>query len=190
MPSSMVHLLVAHDYNPDSPAEFWAGNIAPDCIAEMRERERFHLRDMPDRERALREFEASVRAGEVFAEGVLLHLFTDWKWDEGPMREYILSHDPDNWHPSYRDEIGLLSARLYHDNAWSKQVWADMLDCDIAEFVKTDQIKPEALSSMLRKANAFHLANPGAQPAFYSAEAVAAFASETADTYRGWRKQT
>jgi len=187
MPSSMVHLMIAYDYNPGPPAEFWVGNIAPDCIDNRAESDKFHLRCSKDREQALRGFAKTINKDDLFAEGILLHLFVDWKWDDDLRQQYIKYCNSGDWFQPYRNEIGLLSARLYHDNLWSGKVWNEMISSDIPKYNKTKEISSENILSILKRANTYHIDNPSATPVFYSVESVIDFTGKTAEDYRKWR---
>lgn len=181
----MVHLMTAYEYRPDSPGEFWVGNIAPDCIDDWKEKDRLHFRDTLNREQALIEFAGTINKNDLFSEGMLLHLFVDWKWDESLRQQYIGNSNND-WFQSYRNEIGLLSARLYHDNDWSVKIWEDMLSCNISEFNKIKQISSENIVSALQRVNKYHVENFSAQPLFYSVKAIKEFAEKTATDYQYW----
>lgn len=187
MPSSMVHLITAYKYNPNLSAEFWVGNIAPDSIVDWKERDKFHLRNEHDRQIALIEFAKSVEKDDWFSEGILLHLFVDWKWDEDMRQQFIHNHSSDDWFLPYRNEIGLLSARLYHYHDWSKRIWEDMIGCNILKFIKTDVIRVENIIDFLNRANNYHIKNPLAQPLFYSIEAIEEFTSKVVKDYDTWR---
>ena len=182
----MVHLMVAYQYNPASPSEFWVGNIAPDCIDDRKEKDKLHFRDTLDRNQALRKFERSIGKDDLFMEGMLLHLFVDWKWDEDLLQQYILNSNSDDWFNQYRNEIGILSARLYHDNLWSADVWKDILNCDIPKF-NTTEISSEGVLTILQQVNRYHIKNPLAKPLFYSLELINKFTAKTAEDYKNWK---
>lgn len=190
MPSSMVHLITAYKYRPDSSEEFWVGNIAPDCIGDWKERDKFHFRNESDKEKALKDFAKSISKDDWFSEGMLLHLFVDWKWDQDLRQKFIRNYNSDDWFHPYREEIGLLSARLYHDNYWSKKIWEDMISSDVSRFNKTDVIHSKDIIDILNQANKYHVENPTAQPLFYSTESIEEFTTVTAQEYEFWRKLT
>jgi hypothetical protein len=121
---------------------------------------------------ALSQFAKSIEKNERFSEGILLHLFVDWKWDEDLRQQYIRNYGFDDWFLPYRSEIGLLSAQLYHYYGWSKKVWEDMLSCNISKFTKNDVIRSENIIDFIERANNYHIKNPLAQPSFYTVEAI------------------
>jgi hypothetical protein len=186
----MVHLMTAYEYRPNSPAEFWVGNLAPDCIEDWQERDTFHLRNVADKEQAFDDFAKTISSDNLFSEGMLLHLFVDWKWDGDLRQQYIKNFHADDWFQSYRNEIGLLSARLYHDTFWSVKIWDEMLNCDIAEYNKTKNIPSENTLSILNRANKYHIENPSVEPCFYAVETIIDFTKKTAKDYRQWRNIT
>jgi len=187
VPSSMVHLMAAYEYRPDSPSEFWVGNLAPDCIDDWKERDIFHLRTAQDKRQAFDDFAGTVDKNDLFSEGMLLHLFVDWKWDDDLRQQYIRHYNSDDWFQSYRNEIGLLSARLFHDISWSVGVWESMLNCEISKYNTAKNISSENILSILRRANKYHVDNPLAEPYFYSVETIVEFTSQTAKEYHRWR---
>ena len=187
MPSSMVHLMTAREYFPDASAEFWVGSgFAPDCITGRDEREHFHFRDKADREPSLIKFAGSIEKGDFFAMGMLLHLFTDWKWDWSLLQRYIKNHNSGDWYKSYHDEVGILSARLYHDNPWIAEIWYEMEKCDIAALIRPYKEIDGDILSMIKRTDKFHKENPSAEPAFYSMGEAISFAAVTAEDFRGW----
>ena len=189
MPSSMVHLKIAYEYNPTASPEFWVGNLAPDSIGVWKEKDRFHLRDIVNREQALRALADTMPNGDLFLEGMLLHLFTDWKWDEGMLQHYIKSHNPGDWYKNYRTEMGLLSARMYHENLWSAKVWDEMIGCDIGQHNKAENISSDSVLSMLTRANNYHISNPLAEPLYYTVAEVNDYVAETVNSYMNWRRE-
>jgi hypothetical protein len=183
----MVHLMTAYKYNPNLSAEFWVGNIAPDSIVDWKERDKFHLRNEHDRQMALIEFAKSIDKDDWFSEGILLHLFVDWKWDEDMRQQFIHNYGTDDWFLPYRSEIGLLSARLYHYHGWSKKVWEDMIRYDIFKLIKDDVFRAENIIDFLYSANRYHIQNSLAQPFFYSIETIDEFTTKMAKDYDSWR---
>jgi len=75
MPGSMIHLLVAKKANPNGSALFFLGNIAPDAVVDWHDKDVTHFRDLKDRQPALISFAKETAGG--YAEGVLLHLYSD-----------------------------------------------------------------------------------------------------------------
>ena len=80
MPSSMIHLLAAHELEPAAPGLFWAGNLAPDYTNDRPVKDRIHLRDAADRIAALTELKHTLRPDDPFERGWLLHLFVDYPY--------------------------------------------------------------------------------------------------------------
>lgn len=79
MAATMIHLLLAHTLKPESCGLYYAGNFAPDAI-DMREgisyveKGKWHLRNVPDRAAALKEFYLQIDKNCFFQEGYLVHL--------------------------------------------------------------------------------------------------------------------
>lgn len=126
MPSLMVHLLTAYKFNKDSNTAFFIGNIAPDSISTWKEKDRSHLRDRSDRLEALIRLARAYEDQSDMDQGILLHLFLDYKWDIGPMKGFIEGYQGLGWLQAYRYEIGLASAWLYHHTSWGQRLWQQM----------------------------------------------------------------
>ena len=79
MPSTMIHLMVAREVEPDGEALFWVGNFAPDCVTEREKKDPIHLRDRPDRWAALAELRAALKIDDPLArESALRHRLGHW----------------------------------------------------------------------------------------------------------------
>ena len=116
----MIHLLVANKFNTSGSALFYLGNIAPDAVVDWHDKDVSHFRDMEDRQPALLSL-AKETTGD-FAEGVLLHLYCDWKWDTGIRQKYI-GETGDDWFVLYRNELSLAGSYAFHHTEWAKRLW-------------------------------------------------------------------
>lgn len=101
MPGSMVHLLMARKVNPKDSILFYIGNIAPDAVTNWKEKDVTHFRNLPDRSEALATLARQTSPSDDFAEGVLLHLYMDWRWDTLVRHEFIKATGSD-WFTKYR----------------------------------------------------------------------------------------
>ncbi len=136
MPGSMIHLLMAHKVNPEGSTLFYAGNLAPDAVGNRRDKDITHFRDLPDRSEALAALALHTPPSDDFAEGILLHLYTDWRWDILARDEFIKTAGCD-WFPKYRKEISLSSWYAFHHTDWAKDLWERMDLCDASEYGKS-----------------------------------------------------
>ena len=80
MPGPMLHLSIAKKVNPDASIGFYVGNLAPDAVREREIKDKAHFYDIPDREKALKQF--ALKADNEYLKGMLLHLYVDGKWWE------------------------------------------------------------------------------------------------------------
>jgi hypothetical protein len=191
MPSLMIHLQTARLVRPDGGGAFFVGTAAPDALDDFRQKDHTHLRSAPDRAAALRTLAQITDPSDTFAEGVLLHLFADWRWDETQLRRYWDSLGvlpPDGaWVPGYRREISLASTHIFHTAAWSSAVWTQMIALPRAAYGSLELISPEDVEYFLYS-NFRHLSKADGVPSvFYPPALVDAFAQETAEEYKCWR---
>lgn len=192
MPSSMIHLMTAKKVHPDSPVLFYIGNVAPDAAYGREFKDKTHFRDIQDRESALLKLADKIQ--NDFEEGVLLHLFLDWKWDSGPMQAFIRNYGND-WFLPYREDIGQVSALLFHRDKWFGEMWEEMMEYDPGEYmliykellcVTESEMAGTDITDFLRRNYKFHTANLG-NPTFYMPEFVDEFTDTVAQEYIDWR---
>ncbi|MDR1765443.1 MAG: hypothetical protein LBR77_05025 [Lachnospiraceae bacterium] len=186
MPGSMVHLLVARLARPQAGALFWLGNIAPDAVGERAEKDESHFRNMADREAPMRELERSV-SGE-FGEGVLLHMFVDWKWDLS-MRDAYIERMGDDWFADYRNQVSMAGSFIYHRAWWAEGVWEAMEAVPLGDYGVTPFAAPGDVRAFLVSNHHWHRErNTGPSQAF-PPDVVSEFARRTAHEFMEWRWQ-
>lgn len=189
MPSSMIHFYVVHEYKPDAPGEFFAGNIAPDTVNEWELKDRIHLRRIPDRLAALGELAARTDPEDQFSEGWLLHLYTDLRWDEGPVARHHEANPGDGWFTMYRSQIAMATYHLYHTESWAREVAALAAGVDITGVPLPEGISCEDVKAYTHRVRDKHVnGNPAPSPDF-PPDMVAEFARETARMYAKWRQE-
>ena len=185
----MMHLVTAKMVNSNDDPLFWIGNLAPDAIYSREKKDIIHFRRVKDREKALINLANNTNSNDSFAEGVLLHLFLDWKWDKGPQKKYFEEEkEKENWFLSYRREIALTSLFLYNDNNWSKDVWEKMIQCDPNNYGKIEGISKEDIIDFLNINYNWHEKNKPEEKMYFSTEYVYDFLSNSAKEYIKWRK--
>ena len=191
MPSFMIHLLTARLADQSRGPLYFIGNLAPDAQNSFQLKEHAHLRDCPDRGAALAEFARGIDPAEDFAEGVLLHLYTDWRWDTTQLRRYrdtvedLASYA---WVKDYRRETWLASSWLYRTHSWAPGMWKDMLAIPRKNYGALDGIAPGEIFSLLDNGRQRLEDNRGPPSQFYTTEIVETFAKETAVSYMTWRQ--
>ena len=156
IPSSMVHLLTAYKYNQDSSTAFLIGNIAPDIIQGWKEKDRDHLRDRPDRLKALEELTGTMNLEDDFELGIVLHLYLDYRWDTFPREEFIKGYEGLTWFDPYRYEIALSGAWLYNHMDWSKRIWLEMMAYPLETLVNSKGYKKEDIAEFLERNYKWH----------------------------------
>ena len=185
MPGSMIHLLAAHEVNPNGSAMFYLGNIAPDAVADWHDKDSTHFRDLDDRGPALKLL--AERTADDFAEGVLLHLYFDWKWDTA-VRQKFIDKIGDAWFTPYRKELSLAGSYAFHHTEWAKQVWDDMDSLDAGSYGETPRASAMDVKDFVSRNNKWHNENvKGPSPAF-PADMIYEFIENTVKEYAEWLK--
>jgi len=182
----MIHLLTARRLRPDGGTLFYVGSIAPDAVSGWHEKDSTHFRDRDDREQPLLDL-AKETDGD-FAEGVLLHLYTDWKWDIAFRDAYIDRHGP-GWFPDYRAQLGQAGRYIYRTSDWALPLWKRMEQADPALFGDTPAATPDQVHSFLISNHCWHrqFEEEGPSPAF-PPDQIDAFVEQIAAEYPPWRE--
>ena len=120
MPSSMPHLIIAKNFNPNASIDFYVGNLAPDAIKDADIKSQVHFENIPDIETALKKF--ALKATNDYLMGILLHLYVDWKWKTSHMVDFA-NKTGEKWFLPYREEIGKITAYAYHNSDWSHELY-------------------------------------------------------------------
>jgi hypothetical protein len=186
MPSSMLHLYTANRYNLQSSTLFYIGNIAPDCVYERTAKDRTHLRDRENRLNALHELAITLDMQNDFHVGVLLHLYTDYKWDTEITPEYICNYGGENWFLPYRNEITLSGSNLYHHTPWSAQIWNDMAEYSEKGYQSISDFPCEDIHAFILRNRTWHSENNLEASKAFTPELTKNFAMETANSFRVW----
>jgi len=184
----MIHCLVARYAYPSRGPLLYIGNLALDAM-HYPAKERLHLRLCDDRSMALTQRARSTDPGDDFAEGVLLHLYTDWLWDTTHLQEYRDKADPDdtNWFRRYQHETGLASVHLYHSHGWAPLLWESMLAVPICDYSALKDIAPESITNYLLHNSRQLAGSKGLPSEVYPPALAEGFAKEAAAKYLGWR---
>lgn len=191
MPSTMIHLLVAHEIEPEAPDFFWVGNFAPDYTNDRELKDKIHLRDKADRWILLDELYTNINKENSFERGWFLHLFVDTCWDEKLLIEYknwfeSINKD-DNWFLSYRNEIGLATYYLYHNLTWSRKIW------DLIKYAQLSDINTSLPITLAQnewyrdRVVSKHSESDSTQsPKFFIMDKLTDFSQITVNRYKEW----
>lgn len=192
MPSCMIHLSAAARYLPAMPVRMMLGSVAPDAIQrDWKTKDISHFRNIESQEArlcALREYADSLNMTDVFYQGVLLHLYLDYKWDTTALREFKALHenDPAKWFQPYRNEISIVSEWLYHHTAWSRVVWRQMLAYDVSLCPPVLFVSNEDIRDYLRRNFQWHEKNVRGPSEVYSPEYVETFITSSVEEFTHW----
>jgi len=129
MAATLIHWLLAYKLSPDACGLYYAGNFAPDAI-DIREgvtrsdKDKWHLRDGPDREAALKAFYLQIDRNDPFQKGYFVHLFFDMWWDREIISRFEKETESSDWFPVYGNENGVGGAWVYINMPWMDDIVA------------------------------------------------------------------
>ena len=193
MPSTMVHLMVAHEMKPDASGLFWVGNFAPDYTNDRELKDRIHLRNSDDRWASLEKLFFEINIENEFEYGYFIHLFADACWDKNQLIQHknwyesIHSESKENWFLKYREEIGILTYHLYHHLPWADEIWHLIKDAQIGGISTSLPISIHELELYRDRVVSKHSeSNPDQVPSFFSVADVMEFSQTTADRLKKW----
>jgi hypothetical protein len=182
----MIHLIAAKKVRPEGSILFYVGNLALDAVMNGHDKDIVHFRNVDDRLSALISL-AKETSGD-FAEGILLHLYLDWKWDEIVRKKYIDETGGD-WFAAYRNELSLAGSYAFHNIDWTKQLWIDMDALDTNSYGITPRATTDDVKNFVSRNNKWHnntITKPS--PAF-SPDLIDEFTSRIAKEFIDWRLQ-
>lgn len=183
MPSSMIHLCFAKKVRPDGNALFYLGNIAPDAVKDWHVKDITHFRNLKDRQPALIKLVKETKGN--FAEGILFHLYLDWKWDTIIRPKFIEKTGAD-WFVPYRKELSLAGSYSFHHTEWAKQVWNDMDAIDIHAYDATPCASVEDVIDFVSRNNKWHHENITEQSPAFPPELIEDFLTCIATEFVEW----
>ena len=167
MPSALIHVLTGKNYLADAGVPFFVGTLAPDCIHGREEKDRLHLRLSADRENDLMRLAGDWGTGDPFRLGALLHLYTDYLWDEGPQTAHKNAYIGETWFTDYRKEISLASCHMFHRFDWAPALWEQMLACPRETISSLADYPPEKIMDYIEyNRNWLRDHDTGSSPAF------------------------
>ena len=167
MPSALIHVYTGRIYSPGSGIPFYIGTLAPDCISSREEKDLLHLRLSKDRPGDLLKLKRAWGTEDEFRVGALLHLFTDYLWDNGPMEMHKRSYTGNTWFTDYRWEINLASCYMYRQFDWAPDLWVDMCEYPAEGYSSLKDYPPDKIKSFIEH-NRYKLETQdiGPSPAF------------------------
>ena len=185
MPSSVIHLLVAKKINPNASIDFYIGNIAPDAVSNE-QKAIIHLRDVPEREIALKDYIRKVSSKSEYMKGVILHLFVDWKWDTLIIADFEKIHG-ENWSSVYGKAMITATLNAHHNTEWSYKLWEQMEQfCDTFNFLETEYISKNDIKSFINNRRKWQTENKAESPSLFSPNMIDEFVNDTANDFNNW----
>jgi hypothetical protein len=186
MPSPMVHLYIAHEFNPAATGEFWMGAIAPDYSDDRELKDQIHFRNRTNRMEMLRQMKNQLDEDDPFAAGWLLHLFVDARWDEEMITKYHKINTSKDWFLQYRKETALISFYLFHHMSWTDYLWKQIQTC-ISEKMRSSNVMNDEMISFCKHVYQRHNDSPReSESQIYTFERIKEFTKVTITEYNQW----
>ena len=183
----MIHLLAAHTVDPKGSALFFVGNAAPDAVPTRQAKDHHHYRLADAREDALRSLAARTDPADPFAQGMLLHMFLDWRWDVEALAPFHERYEGGDWFHAYREQIALAGAWLFHNMPWNESLWQRILACPPASYGAVPGANAEQVAALLRHTYDWNRLCPQGVSTHFPPAYVMDFAKTAAQLYRAWR---
>jgi len=188
MPSALIHLVTGKKFLPDAGAAFLVGTLAPDCIKERQEKDLLHFRLSEDRRADLLSLLKRYGTKDEFLLGVILHLYTDLCWDEGPQTKHKNSYTGETWFKDYRQEINLASCYIYHNCQGSKEMWEKIMDCPESSYASAPEYPPEKIRAYLEHSYEYISTHEIGPSAAFPPNEVELFCARCAAEFAEWLK--
>ena len=185
MPDSMIHMILAHKVNQEGSSLFFLGNIAPDGVRGRYVKDITHFRNLNEREPAL--IDLAKKTSGDFAEGVLLHLFFDWKWDGMVLQKFIDKTGGD-WFASYRNEILHAGSYAFYHLDWAKKIWQDIENLDMNSYGETPQATNEDVKNLMIRKHTWYKENRIDQSSAFPPDLIEDFTTQVSEEYVEWRE--
>lgn len=186
MPSAMIHLITALALEPEGSDRFLLGSISPDAANGREFKDGVHLRDRADRVAALQELRSRLDLSEDFSRGWLLHLFTDYCWDETHLRDFREAHaaDPD-WFERYHRELHQGGYELYDRSPRAAADFDRMTALPLEDLPGFLPVTAESIDRFRRIMREKHRTTPRRrEPSVFTPALAERFAAETAAAFR------
>jgi hypothetical protein len=181
-----MHLAVARAVDSTRPPLYFVGALAPDAMAYPY-KEHLHLRTCENRVAQLAECAHATDPADDFAEGVLVHLFTDWLWDGTHMMRYREQDNEWDWWKGYQAHTGEASSHLYYNEPWAQPLWQAMLALPQESFGKLPGITPQDITHLMQ-GEMQRVQRVRGPSTFFFPQLVDEFIAHAAQEYVKWRK--
>ena len=184
MPSTMMHLFAAYEYNENGSPLYFIGSVSPDALEEWHAKDKTHFRDREDREKALLELAEVTDKKDDFAMGTLLHLFLDWRWDEEFMFPYKQKIGDESWFRAYRTEISVGGSWLHYKLPYSELIWRKMLDFEVSCYGETQGVSKQEVNHYLIRTYTWLQSAGRKEPEIFTPDDIFSFIYRSVDRFR------
>lgn len=188
MAGLMIHLLIADKVYNRRSLLYYIGSIAPDAVSGWKNKDITHYRTVTDRNAALSNLAVNTSPSDDFTEGMLLHLYTDWRWDELVMCKFIKKEGAD-WLTKYRHELACSSSYAYYNTPWAKDIWNEMHQCDVSNYGDVPGATKDEVYDLILRNKVWHENNKMEKSLAFPPEFVDNFINTIADEYINWKVQ-
>lgn len=147
MPGSTIHIMFAHLLNPNASTEFYAGSIAIDAVDDYHEKDKTHFRKIPNRAQKLYEYAKSLPKND-FNEGMISHLYLDWRWDACELNRFIDEHG-EGWFKPYRTDLSKISHHFSNTLPYVKEIWKRIYELPIEKFGDVPSATPQMVRNFV-----------------------------------------
>jgi RimJ/RimL family protein N-acetyltransferase len=186
MSGLMMHLMMAHKINPNGDVLYYLGNIAPDAVSDWKKKDLTHVRNLENRRDALDDLARKIDPTDSFAEGILMHLYLDWKWDL-KARDAFISKTKGEWVQKYREEIGKASSYAYHHTDWASSIWEAISACDVSKYGNIPGATARECKNFIERNHRWHKETKTKRSKEFSPKFIEKFINKTAKEYVEWK---
>ena len=121
------------------------------------------------------------------SEGVLLHLYFDWRWDT-TLRQTFIDAIGDEWFVPYRHEIALSSSYAFHHTDWAIPMWDAVSTVSPRDYGRTPGATPEEVRDLILRNYTWHRENHLGPSDYFTPERIESCTDEVAREYTAWRR--
>ena len=132
MPGSTIHLMFARMLKEQGSTAYFAGSVAYDAVADYHEKDKTHFRKTEGRIQKIIDYARSLPKCD-WNDGVITHLYLDWRWDECELNRFIECHG-EGWFKPYRADISRVSHHFAHKLPWCHGLWRDIYDMPQSQY--------------------------------------------------------
>lgn len=186
MPSFSMHLAVARAVDAARSPLYFVGALAPDAM-NYPHKEHLHFRSCENRADELAKLARATGPADDFAEGVLVHLYTDWLWDTTHLARYREHDQSEDWWKQYQTQTGEASSHIYYTEPWAQPLWQAMLAVPQQSFGNFADITPQAITNLMQ-GEMRRVQRVRGPSDFFPPQLVDEFITQAAQEYRRWRE--